>query len=180
MRETDRTTGERRVIALDMRLIDLSGITTRVSVGKQGRAAILAADGRVLGAPRHPEVNTRDKVKAILLKPLREAGFVFLAAAFEQWNADGRPPASAAFFRAGGETWIGRFRPLRVGTQELLIATIAPRGDFALGTLWDAGAIAAVMAGVLLLASLGARRFSRRFGDLVDQLAAESERIGNL
>ena len=162
MRWTDRDTGLRHVIAIDMLLLDLSRVTARVAVGKSGRAAILTQEGKLLGLPRHPLVKTDDDLKQRVLKTPREAGFMMLAGAYEQWTAAGRPEAQAGFFEAEGETWIGRFRPFRLGDRRLLIATVAPRSDFALGSIREALAIGAVMAMVLLLAFLAGRRFSRR------------------
>ncbi len=180
MRWTDRNTGLRHVVAFDVLLLDLSRYTSRVAVGANGRAAIFTHDGRLLGLPRHPLIRTDEDLKQRILKAPREAGMLMLAGAHEQWVADGRPAARAAFFAAGGETWIGRFRPFALRNQQLLIGTVAPRADFTLGTAWDAAAIGSMMALVVLLAFLIGRRFSRRFGAIIDSLVAESERLGAL
>ncbi|MGH8746139.1 MAG: PAS domain S-box protein [Burkholderiales bacterium] len=179
-RWTHRDTGAQTVVAVDLLLYDLSKATSRIAVGRHGRAAILWGDGRILGVPRHPLVATDQDIRARLLKTPREAGFKMLDAALTRWIADGRPAGKAEFFLAGGETWIGRFRELPLRNQTLLLAAVAPRSDFALGTVWDALAIGAMITAVLGVAFLLGRRFSRRFAEIVDALVSESDRIGAL
>jgi signal transduction histidine kinase/CheY-like chemotaxis protein len=173
-RWTSRNTGERMVVALDVRLLDLSRYTTGVAFGARGSVAVLSADGRLLGLPRHALVRTEEDIKQRILKTPPEAGLDALAAAQASWQAAGRPPAQASLFTAGGESWIGRFRPLALRNQQLLIGTLAPRSDYALGTAWDAAAILLTMLGVIAIAYLYARRFAQRFARLVEALA-ESE-----
>jgi two-component system sensor histidine kinase/response regulator len=178
MRFADRNSGELMVLGIDVLLLDLSRFTSRVEVGTNGRAAILAGDGRVLGVPRHPQVRTDEDIKQRILKTLPEAGFGMLAAAFTRWHAEGRTDTQATPFNVAGEAWLGRFRPYKLRNQQLLIGTVAPRSDFVLGTLGDALAIAAMMLLVLLLAYLFARGFSARFAGVMNALGAESARIG--
>jgi len=178
MRWTDRVSRERMVIAMDVLLLDLSRYTGAVTVGKRGRASILTEDGRLLGVPRHPEVRNDEDIKQRILKTLREAGMLMLAGAYERWVAEGRPETQASLIDVSGEAWIGRVRSFALRNQKLLITTAAPRTDFTLGTRWDAAAIAAMMALVLLLAYVIGRRFSQRFAGTMDRLVAESERIG--
>ncbi|HTP62581.1 MAG TPA: PAS domain S-box protein [Burkholderiales bacterium] len=179
-RWTDRNTGAKQVIGLDVLLLDLSRYTSRVAVGEHGRTAILTADGKLLGVPRHPLVRSEEDIRQRLLKSPQEAGFTMLSAAYAQWDGEGRPAGRAEFFSVEGDPWIGRFRPFALRDQQLVIGTVAPRGDFALGTAWDAAAIAAVMLLVLLLAYLVGRRFSARFASVMDSLITESDRIGAL
>jgi PAS domain S-box-containing protein len=180
MRWADRNTGTRMVVAFDVLLLDLSRFTAGVTVGKSGRAAILTADGRLLGVPRHPDVRSDEDIKQRVLKTLQEAGLEVLGAAYAGWLAEGRPEAQASQFEAAGAIWLGRFRPYGLRNQQLLIGTAAPRADFVLFGAADAAVIAAMMALVLLLSFLIGRRFSRRFAAIVDALVAESQRIGRL
>ncbi len=173
-RWTNRNTGERMVLALDVRLLDLSRYTAGVVLGERGGVAVLSADGRVLGVPRDARVRTEDDIKQRILKTLPEAGLHALAAAHESWLAAGRPPAQASLFSAGGESWIGRFRPFALRNQKLLVGTLAPRADFAMGTWRDAAAILLTLLGVVALAYLFALRFSQRYAVIMGELA-ESE-----
>jgi PAS domain S-box-containing protein len=178
MRWTDRNTGVAHVAAFDVRLIDLSRQTTRLAVGTHGRVALLSSDGRLLGVPRHPRVASDDDIRARLLKTPEEAGFAYHATALRQWNADGQPPARTSVLELEGEAWLARFRKLPLRNQTLVIGTVVPRSDFAFGTRWDALALGALMLSVLVLAFLIGRRFSARFGSVMQSLASESERIG--
>jgi PAS domain S-box-containing protein len=178
MRWTDRNTGVAHVAAFDVRLIDLSRQTTRLAVGTHGRVALLSSDGRLLGVPRHPRVASDDDIRARLLKTPEEAGFAYHATALRQWNTDGQPPARTSVLELEGEAWLARFRKLPLRNQTLVIGTVVPRSDFAFGTRWDALALGALMLSVLVLAFLIGRRFSARFGGVMQSLASESERIG--
>jgi two-component system, sensor histidine kinase and response regulator len=180
MRWRDRNSGLRQLIAFDISLMGLSRFTSQVTLGKAGRTAVLSADGLLLGLPRHPLLRSEADFTARLLKTPREAGFEMIASAYEQWTTSGKPAARSASFEADGETWLGRFRVYPLRNQQLLIGTVAPRSEFVVGSRWDAVAIAVMMAMVLLLAFLIGRRFSRRFAGTIDDLVAESERIGAL
>src|SRR5262249_6692750 len=73
---------------------------------------------------------------------------------------------------------VGRFQPFQLRNQRLLVATVAPRTDFVVGTLSDVAALCGVMLGILALAWLLGRAFARRFSGTIDALVGESERIG--
>jgi two-component system sensor histidine kinase/response regulator len=168
MRWRDRNSGLRELIAFDISLLGLSRFTSRVTVGKSGRSAVLSADGRLLGLPRDALLGSEADFTGRLLKTPREAGFAMLASAYDQWIADGRPAARTATFEAGGEAWLGRFRAYPLRNQQLLIGTVAPKGDFVIGSRWDAAGIGAIMALALLLAALIGQRIARRFAATVD------------
>ena len=165
-------------VAIDLLLSDLSRLTMDAKVGKRGAAALMTADGRLVGMPRHALIRNEDDIRQRSLKTPAEAGLTTLAHALDDWMADGRPAGRAEQFSSDGETWIARFQPLRVRNLQLLVATLAPRAEFALGTLWDAAAIGAMMLLVLALAFIAGRRFSLRFATVMDSLITESERIG--
>ncbi|MGH8688919.1 MAG: PAS domain S-box protein, partial [Burkholderiales bacterium] len=179
-RWTQPDTGARTVVAVDLLLYDLSKATSHITVARRGRAAILSDDGRVLGVPRHPRVTSDEDIRARLLKTPREAGFEMLDAALLTWNAEGRPAGTVSFSAASGRPWVGHFHELRLRNETLLVAAVAPRRDFALGSVWDALAIGAMMAAVLGAAFFVGRRFSRRFAEIIDALVSESDRIGAL
>jgi len=177
MRWTDRNSGRRMTVAIDVLLLDLSRFTSLLKVGENGRVAVLDAEGRVVGAPRHPLLRTDADIAARLFKAPRESGFTAVAAAMDKWQADGRPEGQASFFEVDGEPWVGRVRPFRLREQTLYIAALAPRSDFVLGTRWDAAAIGAMSAMVLLLAFLIGRRVARRFAGTIDaHVSALAER----
>ena len=175
---TSRNTGLRQVVALDITLLDLSRYTSRLKLSEHGRATILTLDGRIVGVPHHPDIRSDDDVKSRLLKTPAEAGLPVLAAALDTWRGARRPADAEIFFAADGETWIGRFQPFRLRDRQLLVATLAPRADFLIGSWGDAALIGAMMLVVLALAYVLGRRFARRFSGVIDSLVVESERIG--
>ena len=180
MRWTDRASGSPKIIMFDILLADLSKFTAKVKVGAHGRAAILSEDGRMLGLPRDLRERRAQELEKALLKTPHEGGFPVFAAAYDQWMADGRPQSDIGSFRAHDQDWVSRFRPFAVRDQRLIIASLAPRSDFQVGSRGDVAALGALLLAALALAFLLARRFSLRFGGIVDQLVHSSERIGAL
>jgi PAS domain S-box-containing protein len=166
------------VVGLDVTLRDVSGITSSQQIGKSGGIALLTSDGKLLGLPRDPGGTGKPAPSGLLQEPAA-AGFGLLARAWQTWRAGGSGK-DAQSLGADGRDWIVRLRPLRLGNLSLVTATFAPRDDFAIGSTRDAVAILALMLGVLLLAYLFTRRFSVRFGGVMQDLRAESERIGSM
>jgi methyl-accepting chemotaxis protein len=85
-----------------------------------------------------------------------------------------------ARLRSGGVPRLASMRPLPAGEQKLWVMTLAPAADFApaWGTL--STVLATLLALVLLLAFLIVRAYARRIALPLEQLAAASERIGQL
>ncbi|MGH8696795.1 MAG: ATP-binding protein, partial [Burkholderiales bacterium] len=179
-RWTDRNTGKRYVIAFDVALSDLSRLTAAMDVGEVGRVAILSADGRLLGMPRHPAIRGEEDVRARLLKTPAEAGFELHAAALPLWEAAGRPAATPLQFADRGQLWYAHFDVVPVGASHFVVAAVAPRSDFALGRPWHLAAIGAIFLATLAVAMLSANVGARRLARTVRDLTRESERIGNL
>ncbi|MFV3307746.1 response regulator [Pseudomonas sp. NY15181] len=172
--------GESWVVALDLLLYDLSRFTSQLQVGINGSAALLTQDARLLARPRFLAASPEDNPADWLSKSAEEAGATRLAAALSSWRAQGNPVDAPVFFDVASEPWIARFRPLQFGDMRLQVATLGPRSDFTLTTNWHATAMGLMILAVLGLVFLVAHRFSRRFANVVDHLAAESERIGNM
>ena len=126
----DPHTGQLRVLALDVKLFDLSRFTQSVNTSANGQVAIMTPDSRLLGLPRHPRFENDEQIRAGVLKTAAENDLPHLARAFEQWRADGQPTESVLFFAAAGARWLGFFLPVRFGNRQLLVVTIAPRRDF--------------------------------------------------
>jgi two-component system, sensor histidine kinase and response regulator len=177
----DPASGEAFVIALDVRLTDLSRFTTSLNIGERGRAALLTADGRVIGAPRHPSMQNEDDIKRVVLKTPAEAGFDKLALALSRWEGQGRPDGQTQRFDAGGEGWLSRFHSVQFGSHRFIVATVAPVDDFLPAALERAVALGgAVLLGVLALAAILAIRITRRVSAPLEILASESRRLGAL
>ncbi|WP_088967738.1 response regulator [Vogesella sp. LIG4] len=179
-RWADSKTGETHVVAFDVLLLDLTRFTSQLQVGSNGSAALLTANGKLLAAPRAAHKQPDGNLMGHLFKTPQEAGSIPLAAALDWWHAAGAPTSHAGFFDVNDEPWIGRFRQLQFSDLKLYVATLGPRSDFTLTSSWHTTAMGFMIAAVLILVLMVARRFSQRFAKAVDLLVVESERIGNL
>ena len=176
----DPHTGQLRVLALDVKLFDLSRFTQSVNTSAGGQVAIMTPDSRLLGLPRHPRFENDEQIRAGVLKTAAENDLPQLAKAFEQWRADGQPTESVLFFAAAGARWLGFFLPVRFGNRQLLVVTIAPRRDFVPIGADDALALAALFGALLLVTFLLSRSVARRVARPVEMLMGASTRIGRL
>ncbi len=176
----DPRTGQLRVLALDVKLFDLSRFTQSVNASAGGRVAITTLDSRLLGLPRHPRFESDEQVRSSVLKTAAENGLPHLAKAFEQWRTDGRPAETVLFFAVAGERWLGFFLPVRFGDQQLVVVTTAPRRDFVPIGAGDVLALAALFAALLLVAFLLSHHVARRVARPVEMLVGASARIGRL
>ncbi|WP_207887265.1 response regulator [Pseudomonas sp. 30_B] len=172
--------GETWVVALDLLLHDLARFTSQLQVGINGSAALLTQDARLLAPPRFLPGVADSNPADWLSKSADEAGATKLAAALAAWRGQGNPSDAPVFFKVAAEPWIARFRPLQFGDLHLQVATLGPRSDFTLTTNWHTTAMLLMILAVLGLVFMVAHRFSRRFANVMDHLAAESERIGSL
>lgn len=83
----DPHAGQLRVLALDVKLFDLSRFTQSVNTSANGQVAIMTPDSRLLGLPRHPRFENDEQIRASVLKTAAENDLPQLAKAFEQWRA---------------------------------------------------------------------------------------------
>ncbi|HQU90590.1 MAG TPA: cache domain-containing protein, partial [Denitromonas sp.] len=67
--------GQRRVLAFDVLLSDLSRLTTGIQVGERGGVAILTDAGRVLGLPTSPRFEVAEAVRAAYQGAQRDLDF---------------------------------------------------------------------------------------------------------
>jgi len=168
------------VIALDVKLLDLSQFTRDMEISPNGRIAIMLADGRLLGLPRHPRLQTDADINASVLKTATENGFTPLAKGIEQWGKTNKPINQVLFFRADGENWVGHFLPVVLHNQQLTIVVIAPRGDFIPLSARDSLIFFILFIGVLSLAFFVAARFARQVIRPLERLVLNSERMGRM
>ena len=169
------------VVALDLKLRDLSRFTHDMAIGTQGGVAVmLAADHRLLGLPRHTQLQTDAEIKAAVLKTAAENGFVDLAAGIDNWRQAGKPTDQVLFFTVNGERWVSHFLPVNLYNLQLMIVVLAPRSDFIPMTLWDVLVFLDVLAWVLALAFFMANRFARQVAQPLEALVTDSQRIGRM
>ncbi len=168
------------LLGIDLKLRDLSHATMKIRVGARGMALVLTDDLRLFALPAKPSAMLPEEWLQQILRPARGMGIAPLAAGLAHWQAKGQPSDSVLTYRSGGEIWLLRLQPYRLGGQRLWMATLAPESEFA--PAWPA-LLAALFAALLVLlgvAILIARTQARRIAQPLEALAASSERIGRL
>ena len=168
------------VVAVGVKLLDLSRFTREMDISPYGRVAIMLDDGRLLGLPRHPRLQSDADINASVLKTAAESGFTPLDQGVEHWNRAGKPINQVLFFPVDGQRWVAHFLPVKLRNQQLIIAVTAPLNDFVPLGGYDSLAFLALFISVLLLAFLVAARFARRVTDPLENLVRNSERIGRM
>jgi PAS domain S-box-containing protein len=172
--------GAGNVVAFDVELLDLSRFTQGIDLGRDGRAAILAGDGGLLAAPRHPSLVLDEDIKRASLKSPAEVGLEVIAPAFDLWNRKGRSAERVDQFEVDGKTWLGMFLPIRMANREFVTVTVAPLEDFVPGSARHAWLLFGLTAFIATVAVLTTRIFAGRLRRPLVALARESERIGML
>ena len=75
----------------DIKLLDLSRFISTLSVGRNGRTALLTDDGKIVGVTA-PSMRSDDGHQARGPEDRRQrAGSPMIAAALEKWEAEARP-----------------------------------------------------------------------------------------
>ena len=172
--------GVAKVIAFDVELLDLSRFTQGLDLGHNGRAAILAEDGRLLATPRHPSLALDDDIKRVILKSPSEGGLDVIGPAFDLWAGKGRPSKQVERLEVGGKTWLSMFMPIRMANREFASVTVAPQEDFVPGTARHVWLLSGLVAFIAAVAIFSTRIFAGRLHRPLATLARESERIGML
>jgi len=170
--------GSRYVIAHDVRLGEIAEFTTRLTLGSEGQAALLLGDGRLIAPPRDARFTDAASINQTLLKMPDELGLGELAQAHRLWREEPDPDGELhAFVRPDGR-WLSLFSRLDEDRTGVWLGVVAPQRDFVPVSSADL-----VVLGIILISALGlgivvAIRIAERFGEPLNELTAESERIG--
>nr|WP_295078873.1 response regulator [uncultured Roseateles sp.] len=176
--------GQLLILAFDLSLQDFSDFTSKLSIGKSGRAAVLMADGRLIGVPLHPSTATRDAVKKLVLVPIDQTPFDVLRAAYTTWQQGGMKDIGLLRFAVPAENnavWFARVqRPSKPGMFDYIVMTVVPESDF---VSIDGAFVAQALLMLAVLSVLGylmARRMATKLSRSMAALAKESRRIGRM
>lgn len=173
--------GGRYVIAHDVRLLDISRFTTTLQVGQHGLAMLMAAaDSKLIGLPNHPRFQQIDAIRGAVLKTPDELDIPSLSQGFAKWQAAQEPQNSLLPFRLDGEAWFAYFRPLNFGEQKFWLGVFAPEEDFIPGRADELLLLGLLAMGALTFAFIVAWRMAARFSRPLEQLTAESQRLGEM
>ncbi|MCW2276940.1 hybrid sensor histidine kinase/response regulator [Heliophilum fasciatum] len=171
--------GKRRVIAMDVSLRDLSGITRPVLIGERGYVAIFDQDGNVLGLPGVP-FSITPSGRGPALPTLERLGVPSLQAGFTRWSEAGGSFDQLLHYKSGDEGWLTMMRPVTVGGKRFVVGVFAPEREFAHDRQNWHLALGLLLMTVLGLSFVLSNELSRRLSRPLGQLLEQSERIGRL
>lgn len=180
VRWRDPETQRSYVAGLGLRLVNLSQVTSDLSISPNSHIAVIMTDGRLLGLPRDASRRDDAALKDDIMKTAAELGYAPLAAGIKQWQQAGQPLDRIQTFRAENQSWVSLFLPVDLRNQQLFVVAIAPRSDFVPLTMHTNLVFIALLAGTLLLTFFMANRFARRVARPLETLITQSERIGRL
>ncbi len=172
--------GSRYVVSHDVKLLDLSHFTRRITAGTSGVGMLLDDAGQLVGVPRAERFSSDDEIKKAVLKPLAEQRVPLLAEGWRQWNEQGRPDGSLNAMTFEGVEWFTHFRRIFIGKQPFWLAVMAPQQDFVPVSGEQMVLLVALIAGTLGFAALVTLPLARRFAAPLEILAEESARIGRM
>jgi len=176
---TEAATGRTWVAAIDVDLLDLSRFTSQLAVRQRGMAAVLADDDKIIGLPKHQKFDSDAELRNGIMKQPRAIGLSHIAEASELRRAGNIPVDRTFIFNdATDEKWIAVVSPLQIRNQNFSVVTVAPYFDFVMITPQFAVVFAAILLGLIALATLVANRMANYLSIPLKQLTRESERIG--
>jgi len=178
----DPATGVRYVYAVDVLLQDFSRLTNGMTVGTNGRVAVVMDDGKIIGAPHHPAVTDEAALRRVALQPIADSPFTLLAGAFKHWKQSGGTDVELSRFRPPntGDDWFARMIRIHAGDQHFVAITVMPESDF-IGT--NARLLLPallILAGLWALGLIIARRMAANVSGPLAELSSEAERIGRM
>ena len=172
--------GTTYVIGHDVRLIDLAEHTSQLTVGDEGKVALLLKDGKLVAPPRDERYRDADGIKKALLKKPDELGMSELSQGLRLWQDSHTLAPGLQHFAQPDGMWFSLFHPLEGSSQGVLLGIVAPERDFVPISSKDIGILVLIALAALALSVAVAIRIARRFGAPLDELAAASDRIGHL
>jgi PAS domain S-box-containing protein len=181
VRLRQEATGQTLVFGFDNNLIDLSRITSAITVANYGRMALLTMDGKFVGVPKHDSVRGDDDIRRFVLTSPAESGFSMISAAWDGWQGSGRAYNKPIRLNNDGGNWLATFAPLRFGTHDFLIVAGAPVTDFLPDSLRRAVMLlAALLAAVLAIGAVSALLIARQFSRPLEDLAYASGQLAKM
>ena len=194
----DPQTGQTRLVAFDLLLMDLSRFTVGLRPSANGKVFVLHPDGSVLGLPaderwedadgvrqtlRHPDARGGRKPEAdhdAVLLTAGELGLPAVSRAVDVWRARDAATVPHFDYEADDEPWWGGFRPVEVGNQRLWIGVVVPESDFLAQAAQQRNLVLAVSGLALLAAVVMTGVLARRYSRPLEELAEQSAHVREL
>ncbi|MEX1001936.1 MAG: SpoIIE family protein phosphatase [Crocinitomicaceae bacterium] len=175
-RYRDTTQNMDVVVAFDVLLTDLSAFTTEFDITENGIVFILTEDERVVGLPCKSGYDTKEKIKANVLKHYDELGNDKINQTINIWNQIENKD-TVFHFNSDGETWWGAVQRYHISDEDkLLVGVIVPEKDF-VGSVIRSGNVIIVGFILVLLFTVYILRAYREKHKKNDQLRAQKAEI---
>ena len=174
--------GERRVVALDVMLLDITRFTRDLALSEHGGVIVLDDQAQLIGLPADPRLSGLDGQEQDLPQDLTAGN-----ASDQDW-----PPlndAETAFsraddttqlirFRSEGKAWWGARKPFPLSPeQRLWIEVLVPEAELLDELAALPYAVVLFLLAVIAAAAWRMHAVSRRFSEPITQLVAASERL---
>jgi len=194
----DPSTGQTRLVAFDLLLMDLSRFTANLRPSPNGRVFVLYSDGSLLGLPADERWDDPERVRDVLRNPAErrgdateadreavlstasELGLPAVDRAVDAWRNGATAEVDHFDYVSGGETWWGGFRPFDVGDQRLWIGVVVPERDFLTQAEQQRTQVMVVAGLALLIAVMMTPILARRYSRPLEKLAEQSARVREL
>lgn len=194
----DAATGQIRLVAFDLLLMDLSHFTSSLRPSANGQVFVLHADGSVLGLPADDRWHEAHQVRTTLRHPGERLGgnttadqaatlstpgelqLGAIEAVVDVWKGLEHDDLNHFEFTVNDERWWAGLRPFDVSEERLWIGVVVPESDF-LGQAYEQRMLVLIVSGVAILAAiLLTTILARRYSRPLEQLAAQSARVREL
>ncbi len=173
--------GRDLVVGFDIKLIDISAATSRLTVGRRGCALVMTGGGRLIGLPAASPASDAPPIDArLLLQSVEDLPLPAVRKGVGAWRAAGAPTQRIVRYAGEEGAWLASFHPFALGSETLWVALFAPEGDFIPPWRPLLQGLGFIVLAVLGLSVFSARRQAIRFGAPLQELAAGSERIAQL
>ncbi|MFC3914328.1 response regulator [Pseudaeromonas sharmana] len=175
--------GQSYILAVDIRLTDLSEYTNQLNVSKQGFPLLLDSQMRMLSRPQKMLTTVMQRQQRLpqLFDAVDGIGHPAVGESVKAWIANGKPARELQSIRlSDGSDWFYQFRPLPLGGKTIWAAIYAPRNDFVFLGAKEWALFLGLLLMTLLLAALLVIPSSRRIAGQLRALVRESHRLGNM
>lgn len=177
--------GQHYILALDIKLQDISHYTSQLEVSPHGFALLfddqmhlLARSQKLLAATQHSGGTIPKLFDSVLT-----SGHPAVMKSTQSWLDAGQPSrqlGSERLSNGSRGSWFSQFRPMRLGGETIWLGIYAPRSDFLFLGTKEWGLFLAMLLLSLSLAALIVVPAARRIAGQLRALVRESRRIGNM
>jgi len=175
------TSGQRRIIAMDISLEYISQEMQSFSVSKNGFIVLFDDNGNLITQPQNVQ-NSHDALSSSSqgLSSYADSGNLTLIDGYTNYLQKGLLHNQDLFYKSNSVDWISNFHDFTLGGQTITVGLFAPMSDFASIEKGSFNLLLAFTLILLLIAVLLASIVSRWISFPIKKLLLQSESIGRL